>query len=102
MVTATLFLDHDDVYTEDVTVHLPDFNYYEHNTHNASTLADVAVLDFTLVKANGEHVVLRGEQHTFDPVSGAGDYSVEDLGTTLVFDVPASAVLRKVTVHAKD
>ena len=102
MVKATLFVDHDCVYTEDVTVTLPNFDYYEHNRHNAETLADVAVIDFTLVKANGEQVVLRGEQHTFDPVTGAGDYSVEDFGTTLVFDVPASAVRNKVTVLAKD
>ena len=100
MVKATLFVTHDAVFTEDVEVTLERFNYVNEGYYTAKDLEDVAVIDFSLVADDGERLTLRGQQHTFDPVTGAGDYSVEDLGTTLIFDVPASAVKRKVTVQA--
>ena len=100
MVQAQLFVEHDDVFTEDVTVNLERFSYLGVNNYTAEDLSDVAVIDFSLLSNTGEVLVLRGQQHTFNDKTGAGDYSVEDFGTTLLFDVPASAVLKKVTVNA--
>ena len=99
MIKVQAVIKHEDLFTDDFSIEIPNAEYASEGNFSAYELVKAAVVEFAIIK-DGVKVEVRGDRVDCCPETGAGSFETEDFGPALVFDVPANAIFKIVTVAA--